>query len=178
MIIFSEIANVRPDSRPDLLSMWNPSALAKSLVTLIWAPQSKFCSFPPSQKASSLIKMTVVGSLRIWMYVFCPSFWVQQQFVRKDMLLTSAELHFSFMNESNNPVPFYNNLHFYQQLFKISFSILINFILNLGCNRLERSVSLFIPLGNSLDLLIGSGSFASAFYLYFSNCVSLGETVT
>lgn len=81
------------------------------------------------------------------------------------------------MNENNNPVPFYNNLHFYQQLFKISFSILINFILNLGRNRLERSGSLFIPLGNSLDLLIGSGSFASAFYSYFSNCMSLGETV-
>lgn len=94
------------------------------------------------------------------------------------LLPKSAELHFSFMNESNNPVSFYNNLHFYQQLFKISFSILINFILNLGRSRLERSVSLFIPLGNSLDLLIGSGSLGSAFYLHFSNCMSLGETVT
>ena len=47
--------------------------------------------------------------------------------------------------------------------------------LNLVSFRLERSVSLFFQ--NSFDLLIGSGSSTSSFYLYFSNSMILGEII-
>ena len=57
-----------------------------------------------------------------------------------------------------------------------SFSIFISSFLNLVSIRLKRSVSLFFQ-EKSLDLLIGSGSSGSSFYLYFSCSMSIGETI-
>ena len=57
------------------------------------------------------------------------------------------------------------------------FSVFIISFLNLVSIRLKRSVSLFFQ-GNSLDCLIGSGSSASSYYLYFFYSMNLEKKLS